>query len=225
MTRTKEKHFVAVASRYAGDVVSGKILACQWTIKACKRQIDDLENAKLKSYPYRFDKDKASRVCQFIEMLPHIKGEWAKTGGRIELQPWQIFILTTVFGWIRKDSKFGIFVESYIMVLIGRDWRIAEEGSLPACYSYPATGCQFHFALYFLRHFPDSPGIDKPAIHSDMVQGDIDECLSPLISYECQRLGGNGDNSSCGSVTIEPSTSHSLPKYACRCSNSSLKSS
>jgi hypothetical protein len=24
------------------------------------------------------------------------------------------------------------------MVLIGRDWRIAEEGSLPAGYSYPA---------------------------------------------------------------------------------------
>lgn len=37
-------------------------------------------------------------------MLPHFKGQWAKTGGRIELQPWQIFILTTVFGWVRRDT-------------------------------------------------------------------------------------------------------------------------
>jgi phage terminase large subunit-like protein len=54
MTRVKEKNFVAIAARYAGDVVSGKILACQWTVKACQRQIDDLEKAKSKEYPYRF---------------------------------------------------------------------------------------------------------------------------------------------------------------------------
>jgi phage terminase large subunit-like protein len=114
MTRTKEKNYVAIAARYAGDVVSGKILACQWTIKACRRQIDDLEKVKLKSYPYKFDKDKASRICRFIEMLPHIKGEWAKTGGRIELQPWQIFILTTVFGWIRKDTGLRRFKTAYL---------------------------------------------------------------------------------------------------------------
>ncbi len=39
MTKAKEKNYVAIAARYAGDVVSGKILACQWTIKACQRQI------------------------------------------------------------------------------------------------------------------------------------------------------------------------------------------
>ncbi len=104
MTRTKEQNYVAIAERYAGDVVSGKILACQWAIKACQRQIDDLEKAKSKSYTYKFDRDKASRICRFIEMLPHIKGEWAREGSRIELQPWQIFILTAVFGWIRRDT-------------------------------------------------------------------------------------------------------------------------
>jgi hypothetical protein len=92
MIKSKLRNYVAIAARYAEDVVSGKISACQWTIKACRRQIEDLERAKSKSYPYKFDKDKASRVCRFIEMLRHIKGEWAKTGARIELQPWQIFI-------------------------------------------------------------------------------------------------------------------------------------
>jgi phage terminase large subunit-like protein len=114
MTKPKEKNYVAIAARYAGDVVSGKILACKWTIKACQRQIDDLEKAKSKSYLYKFDKEKASRICRFIELLPHIKGEWAKNGARIELQPWQIFILTTVFGWIRKDTGLRRFKTAYL---------------------------------------------------------------------------------------------------------------
>jgi phage terminase large subunit-like protein len=114
MTRMKEKSYIAIAARYTGDVVSGKILACQWTIKACQRQIDDLEKAKSKSYPYKFDRDNASRVCRFIEMLPHIKGKWAKNGARIELQPWQIFILTTAFGWIRKDTGLRRFKTAYL---------------------------------------------------------------------------------------------------------------
>src|SRR5512145_1128022 len=113
MTKPKEKNYIAIAARYAGDVVSGRILACQWTIKSCQRQIDDLEKAKSKSFPYRFDKEKASRICRFIELLPHIKGKWAKDGARIELQPWQIFILTTVFGWVRRDSGLRRFKTAY----------------------------------------------------------------------------------------------------------------
>ena len=40
----------------------------------------------------------AERICQFIGLLPHIKGTWETP--TISLEPWQIFILTTVFGWI-----------------------------------------------------------------------------------------------------------------------------
>jgi phage terminase large subunit-like protein len=114
MTRTKDKNYVAIAARYAGDVVSGKILACQWTIKACQRQINDLQKAKSKEFPYKFDKDKAARICRFIEMLPHIKGEWAKHASRIELQPWQIFILTTVFGWVWRNTGLRRFKTAYL---------------------------------------------------------------------------------------------------------------
>ena len=71
MTKRKEKNFVAIAARYAEEMVSRKILACQWTIKACQRQIDDLEKAKCREYAFKFDKEKASRICRFIEMLPH----------------------------------------------------------------------------------------------------------------------------------------------------------
>jgi integrase len=104
VTRTKARDYVAIAEGYAADVVSGKVPACQWAVKACRRQLDNLEIAKRGEFPYRFDHEKASRICRFIEMLPHIKGEWAKSGSRIELQPWQVFILTAVFGWVSRDT-------------------------------------------------------------------------------------------------------------------------
>lgn len=96
-------HFVAVANGYIEDVLAGKILACKWVKAACQRQKDDLARWKAKSAPYHFDVEKASRVCEFIELLPHIKGPLA--GQCIKLEPWQVFILTTVFGWVKPDGK------------------------------------------------------------------------------------------------------------------------
>jgi len=46
---------------------------------------DGLERAKSREWVYRFDGEKASRICCFIEKLPHIKGDWAKAGGRIRV--------------------------------------------------------------------------------------------------------------------------------------------
>jgi phage terminase large subunit-like protein len=98
------KHCTA-ARKYARDVVAGKIAACKWVKLACERQLNDLKRWKGKSSPYWFDKAAAERVCRFIEGLPHIKGEWAKRGELIKLQPWQSFILTTAFGWKRADGS------------------------------------------------------------------------------------------------------------------------
>ncbi len=79
-------------------VLSGAIPSCKWVKLACKRQTADLAR---KRFAYRFDRDRANKVCRFIECLKHIKGEWA--GDLIKLEPWQLFVLTTVFGWV--DAK------------------------------------------------------------------------------------------------------------------------
>lgn len=47
----------------------------------------------------RFNAAKANRVCAFTELLPHIKGKWAKERRLIRLEPWQCFIRSEVFGW------------------------------------------------------------------------------------------------------------------------------
>jgi phage terminase large subunit-like protein len=116
MRKQKQRGYPGIARMYAGDAMSGKIPACRWTVSTCHRQLDDLDKAKSSEWPYRFDMDRASRICRFIEKLPHIKGEWAKAGGRIRLEPWQVFILTTVFGWAHKKTLLRRFRIVYIEV-------------------------------------------------------------------------------------------------------------
>jgi phage terminase large subunit-like protein len=82
---------------------------CKWVRLACKRHLDDLKKATKKAYPYRFDQAKAERVCRFIELLPHIKAEWAKKSERIQLQGWQCFKTAALFGWVRKHDNLRRF--------------------------------------------------------------------------------------------------------------------
>lgn len=98
---------VNAANQYARDIVGGKILACQLTILACKRHLDDLERAKNPNWPYRFDKNKAERFLRFAQKMPHTAGEWARRKLRIEFEPWQKFALGVPFGWVNKKVACG----------------------------------------------------------------------------------------------------------------------
>lgn len=88
-------------------------MACRWVRLACKRHISDLARQKNSSFPYIFDEARASRACQFIEALPHVKDDFrqrAQNNERIKLEPWQKFIHCSLFGWILKatcDDKEG----------------------------------------------------------------------------------------------------------------------
>lgn len=96
--------YIEHANQYISDVLSGKILASKWTKLACERQRRDLGawGTAKSSSPYWFDRSAGRRVCAFLEMLPHTKGDWkSKT---ITLEPHQCFFLTTLFGWKRQDG-------------------------------------------------------------------------------------------------------------------------
>lgn len=107
---------VTKATKYARDVVAGKITACTEARQACQRFLDDLERAKKPSFAYRFDKAKAEKACAFIELLPHTKGEWADRGELIHLEPWQCFIVANVFGWVRRGDGSRRFRTVYLQV-------------------------------------------------------------------------------------------------------------
>lgn len=117
-----KRDYVAIANKYINDVLTGKVPACLYVKQACKRQFNDL---KRKRWPYHFDDDKACRVCKFIELLKHVKGPLA--GENIKLEPWQIFILTTCFGWVDKNG-FRRFQQVYIEVSRGNGKSALSSG-------------------------------------------------------------------------------------------------
>jgi phage terminase large subunit-like protein len=84
------------------DVLAGRVVACKWVKLACERQDRDQKRAATDSTcPFVWSDWHARDVCDFVEKLPHIEGTWKSA--TITLEPWQIFILTTIFGWRQRD--------------------------------------------------------------------------------------------------------------------------
>lgn len=105
-----------VATQYAQDVVDGKIPNCKWVKLACKRHLSDLKASTSKDYPYEFDHNKGSRPCKFIELLPHVAGKWANRKELIRLEPWQCFIVCSLFGWVKKSDGYRRFKRAYCCI-------------------------------------------------------------------------------------------------------------
>ncbi len=99
MGQARIDDYVAIGTRYAEQVVSGEIPSCKWVRLACERQLADLKRT---DWQWTFDSGRANRICQFIELLPHIKGKWKSA--TIALEPHQCFRLTTIFGWVDSDG-------------------------------------------------------------------------------------------------------------------------
>jgi phage terminase large subunit-like protein len=110
------RDYTAIARGYARDVAAGRIPACKSIRLQCQRFLDELKAAKSKDFPFRFDDDKASRVCRFIERLPHSKGKWARKRETIRLEPWQLWILACTYGWLRKRDGLRRFRVLFVVV-------------------------------------------------------------------------------------------------------------
>jgi phage terminase large subunit-like protein len=112
----KVRDYVAILSAYVEGVISGRIPACRWARLACERHVSDRRREREARYPYRFDEDLAARVLAQMERFPHIKGRWAARAQTIVLEPWQVFIVGSVFGWVRKADGLRRFREAYVEV-------------------------------------------------------------------------------------------------------------
>jgi len=104
------KDYCALGTQYAQQVVAEEVAVCRWVRLCCQRQLEDLEQ---EGWEWTFDLDRGNKVCRFIECLPHIKGRWKSRN--IELEPWQCFVLTTIFGWV-DASGFRRYRKAYIEI-------------------------------------------------------------------------------------------------------------
>ena len=145
------KDYAAIATDYAQRVVDGKVPACKWVRLACARHLRDIDRAAA-GWLYAWNPElvdakgkkylPANRICAFAERMPHIKGDWAGRGERIRLEPWQVFVLAVIFGWInastlkRRFRQADLFVprknaKSTIAAIIG-NYMLAADGEFGA---------------------------------------------------------------------------------------------
>ncbi|WP_027718761.1 Hint domain-containing protein [Desulfovirgula thermocuniculi] len=97
MARRKSLHPV---DAYAEAVVNGKVVAGELIRLACERHLRDLKAAATRGL--YFDYGAADHALEFFRFLRHSKGEWA--GCTFQLEPWQQFIVGSIFGWMRADG-------------------------------------------------------------------------------------------------------------------------
>jgi phage terminase large subunit-like protein len=113
---------VSASDSYVKGVISGKIPACKWVRLACERHVRDVASSITKGFPYVFDTGKANRACKFMEMLPHVKGKWALPDPKtrqpqlMRLEPWQAFVISSIFGWVKKSTGKRRFHKARIYV-------------------------------------------------------------------------------------------------------------
>lgn len=127
-----------IATDYATAVVAGRILACKWVRLACKRHLDDLDRQGSERFLYVFDHDLANKACRFIELLPHVKGKWARDRQMLKLEPWQCFVEGSLFGWVNADTRRRRFRKASVYVPRKNGKSIVGAGT--GTYMFAADG-------------------------------------------------------------------------------------
>ena len=84
--------------QYAMDVITGNIISCNYIKQACQRYLEFF-------HKYEFRPDKVDKVVNFIQKLKHFTGK--HNGKNFILQPWQVWIVSAIFGfyYIGTDKR------------------------------------------------------------------------------------------------------------------------
>lgn len=89
----------ALMLEFIEDVQSGRLVSCEYVKLAVKRHLTDLKDAHKRGL--FFSEEKANHAIMFISMMKHTKGDWK--GKPFNMQPFQAFIIGSIFGWLRKE--------------------------------------------------------------------------------------------------------------------------
>lgn len=108
--QTGQHHPAAV---YAKQVVRGRLRGqcCEFERLACRRFLDDLRRQGTKDFPYVFDVTRADRILRWFGHCIQVRGVAA--GQPIALEPWQVFDLSNLYGWVHQDTGARRFKVSY----------------------------------------------------------------------------------------------------------------
>jgi len=97
-------------TRYAREVVAGKVVAGELHRLACKRHLDDLKKQNTKDFPYYYDPAKAEEIISYAETLTIAEGTEPKA---VKLLDSQVFDLGATFGWFKSSNDKRRFRRRY----------------------------------------------------------------------------------------------------------------
>jgi len=102
-----------LTTAYAEDVVARKIVTSKKVRQACERHLRDLKRQGTEGFPFVFDEEKGFRPVDYIQRFcKPSQGDF----DRLELQPWQHFIIGSLYGWVHKDTGLRRFKEGMVFV-------------------------------------------------------------------------------------------------------------
>lgn len=97
-------------TEYANKVVSGKVVAGELHILACKRHLNDLKRQKSDDFPYYYDPNKSLEIIEYAETLTIAEGDAPKP---VKLLDSQAFDLGCTFGWFKVSNNKRRFRRRY----------------------------------------------------------------------------------------------------------------
>jgi len=113
---------------YAKQVTQGKLRdqCCKYEILACQRFLDDLRRQGTDEFPFIFDTTRADRILHFFTHCIQSRG--VEAGQPIQLQPWQVFDLSNLYGFVHRDTGARRFKRSYSKVARGNFKSTTKSG-------------------------------------------------------------------------------------------------
>lgn len=97
-------------TRYAREVVAGKVVAGELHRLACKRHLDDLKKQNTKDFPYYYNPAKAEEIIIYAETLTIAEGTEPRA---VKLLDSQAFDLGATFGWYKSANDKRRFRRRY----------------------------------------------------------------------------------------------------------------
>lgn len=160
---------------YALDVVTGAMMAGPHVRDACRRHLLDLEHGPRRGL--KWDAAAAQRAIDyFANVLRFPDGD--RAGEPFVLEPWQAFVVGSLFGWLREEDNLRRFRTCYLetgkgsgksplgagigLILLSADQQKGAE-----CYVAAVTRDQAHIAFKdAVRMVDSSPALSKRLIKS-----------------------------------------------------------
>ena len=101
-------------NQYIREVQAKSYVSGKFELLAVKRAVNDLKNQNSKKFPYWFDDGTASLAVLFVGGLFTCYAKFS--GKEVELQPFQAFIVSQLFGWKKTGTDRRRYRKAYVEI-------------------------------------------------------------------------------------------------------------